>query len=67
MSLGSSAEYSSTVPFFNAAATMAETLNVFLLFALPMDALKIAQRADDSAVRLQYLGSLLTFHADAQP
>ena len=37
---GSSAAYLSTVPFFKAAATIADTLNVFLLLALPMDALK---------------------------
>lgn len=38
-----------------------------LAFRLADGRAEIAQRADDSAVRLQYLGSLLTFHADAQP
>ena len=38
---GRYAEYFSTSSFFNAAATMAEMLNVFLLLALPVDALKL--------------------------
>lgn len=38
-----------------------------LAFRLADGRAKIAQCADDSAVRLQYLGGLLTFHADAQP
>ncbi len=37
---GRYAEYFNTSSFFNAAATMAEILNVFLLLALPVDALK---------------------------
>ena len=38
-----------------------------LAFRLADGRAEIAQRADDSAVRLQYFGSLLAFHADAQP
>jgi hypothetical protein len=38
---GRYAEYFSTSSFFNAAATIAEMLNVFLLLALPVDALKL--------------------------
>ena len=38
---GRYAEYFKTSSFFNAAATMAEMLNVFLLLALPVDALKL--------------------------
>ena len=37
---GRQAEYWSTSSFFNAAATIAEILKVFLLLALPVDALK---------------------------
>ncbi len=38
-----------------------------LAFRLADGRAEIAKCADDSAVRLQYLGGLLTFHADAQP
>lgn len=38
-----------------------------LAFRLADGRAEIAQCADDSSVRLQYLGGLLTFHADAQP
>ena len=38
-----------------------------LAFRLADGRAEIAQCADDSSVRLQYLGDLLTFHADAQP
>ena len=38
-----------------------------LAFRLADGRAEIAQRADDSSVRLQYLGSLFAFHADAQP
>ena len=40
LSSGNDERYFSTVPFFNADAAMAVTLKVFLLLALPIEALK---------------------------
>ena len=62
LSFGNDERYFSTVPFFNADAAMAVTLKVFLLLALPIEALKfpsvpIAASALKNGTVLKYRSS----------